>query len=71
MLEQITTILRNYRDDQDLVVTEQSSFEELGLDSLDTVELLMSIEEEFSVTLEMNEEMKTVGQLIAAIEAAE
>ncbi|MCL2883141.1 MAG: phosphopantetheine-binding protein [Coriobacteriia bacterium] len=70
MLEQITTILRNYKDDQSLEITEETTFEELGLDSLDTVELLMSVEEEFSVTLEMSDEMKSVGQLAAAIEAA-
>ncbi len=32
-------------------VTESASFQELGLDSLDTVELVMAIEEEFAVEI--------------------
>jgi len=69
MLEKITQILRDYKDDQELEITEQASFAELGLDSLDTVELIMSIEDEFSVVIEVNEGIKTVGDLIRIIES--
>ena len=71
MLEKITEVLREYKDDPDLEVTEQSTFLELELDSLDTVELVMSLEEEFSVTIEMNENIKSVGELIEVIEKAQ
>jgi len=70
MLEKITEILRDYKSEPDLVVTEQSTFAEMELDSLDTVELVMSLEEEFSVTIEMSENIQTVGDLIKIIESA-
>ncbi|MCL2820322.1 MAG: phosphopantetheine-binding protein [Oscillospiraceae bacterium] len=70
MLEKITEILRDYKSDPDLVVTEQSTFAEMELDSLDTVELVMSLEEEFSVTIEMNENIQSVGDLMKIIENA-
>ena len=71
MLEKITKILREYKGNDDLAVTEQTTFAELELDSLDTVELIMNIEEEFSVSIEMNENIKSVGDLMKIISAAE
>jgi len=71
MLEKITEILRDYKGEPDLEVTEQSTFAELELDSLDTVELVMNLEEEFSVTIEMSENIQTVGDLIKVIESAQ
>ena len=68
MLEKIVKIIRDYKGDQDLVVTAQSTFEELELDSLDTVELVMSIEEEFSITIEVNDDIKSVADLIKIVE---
>ena len=71
MLEKITEMLRDYKGEPDLVVTEQSTFIEMELDSLDTVELVMNLEEEFATTIEMNENIKTVGDLIKIIESAQ
>jgi len=71
MLEKITEILREYKGDPELAVTEQSTFAEMELDSLDTVELVMSLEEEFSVTIEMNENIQSVGDLIGIIKSAQ
>jgi acyl carrier protein len=68
MLEKITKIIRDYKGDPDLAVAAQSTFEELELDSLDTVELVMSLEEEFSVTIEMDDDIKTIADLIKIIE---
>jgi len=70
MLEQLTQILRNYKDDQELQVTETTTFEELGLDSLDTVQLLMDIEDEIGVAVEADSSITDISALIKAIEAA-
>lgn len=70
MLEKIAKIMRDYKENDGLIVTEQTTFEELELDSLDTVELMMKCEEAFSVTIEMSEEIKSVGDLIKIINAA-
>ena len=53
-------------------VTPQTSFiDDLGADSLDTVELIMALEEEFSVEIpdEDAEKMTTVGDAIKYIES--
>ena len=71
MLEKIAKVLREYKENEELVVTADTTFEDLELDSLDTVELVMNLEDEFGVTLEMNESIKSVGDLQSAIEDAQ
>ncbi|MCL1851702.1 MAG: phosphopantetheine-binding protein [Peptococcaceae bacterium] len=71
MLDKITQIVNDYTSNQELDITEQTTFADLALDSLDTVELLMKIEEEFSVRIEMSEDIKSVGDLIKIIESAQ
>lgn len=51
-------------------ITLDSNFEELGIDSLDLVELVMQLEEEFDVTIEESEELKTVKDVVNYIKAA-
>ena len=70
MLEKITQMLRDYKGDPDLEVTEQTTFADMELDSLDTVELVMNLEEEYSITIEMDENIQSVGELIKVIESA-
>ncbi|MFQ5677942.1 MAG: acyl carrier protein [Gemmatimonadota bacterium] len=53
-------------------VTEEASFvEDLGADSLDTVELVMAFEEEFGIEIpdEDAEQMQTVGDAISYLDA--
>ena len=64
VLEKVVEILRNYKDEQDLEVTMDSTFEELELDSLDTVELVMEIEEAFDTSIEMDGEIMTIGDVV-------
>ena len=70
VLEKVVEILRNYKDEQDLAVTVASTFEELELDSLDTVELVMEIEEAFDTSIEMDGELQTIGDVVTLIEKA-
>src|SRR5262245_66499905 len=52
-------------------VTRQTSFQEdVGADSLDIVELVMELEEEFEITIpdDQAEQIKTVGEAIDYIE---
>jgi len=71
MLEQIVSILKDYKDDQGLVITEGTTFGDLTLDSLDIVELIIRMEEQFSVSIEASEDMKTVGDLLKCIQGAQ
>ena len=53
-------------------VTPEASFtNDLGADSLDTVELIMEFEKEFSITIpdEQAEKIGTVGDVVSYIEA--
>ena len=50
-------------------VKAESSFKDLGIDSLDTVELLMNLEDELNVEIELTEKVETVGELVKFIEA--
>ena len=45
-------------------VTMEASFEALGIDSLDLVELVMQLEEEFDISMVETEEMKTVEDVV-------
>lgn len=50
-------------------ISMETSFEELNADSLDIVELIMALEEEFDIDIpdEDAEKMKTVGQAVEYI----
>lgn len=54
----------------DQVKPEAQFVNDLGADSLDTVELIMALEEEFDIEIpdEKAEKIKTVGEAIAYIE---
>ena len=54
----------------DKVQNSSAFIEDLGADSLDTVELVMALEEEFNVEIpdEVAEKIKTVGDAVAYIE---
>ena len=56
--------------EEDKVVTEASFVEDLGADSLDTVELIMQLEEEFGLEIpdESAEKMTTVQSAVDYIE---
>jgi acyl carrier protein len=70
MLEEITKVLRDYKSDDTLEVTETSTFAELELDSLDMVELVMALEDKLNVKIEMDNNIKDIAALIKVIEEA-
>ena len=55
--------------DEDKVVTSASFIDDLGADSLDTVELVMAFEEEFNVEIpdDAAEKIQTVGDAVTFI----
>lgn len=44
-------------------ITAESTFESLGIDSLDTVELVMNLEDILGFEIEMDQAVATVGEL--------
>ena len=59
--------------DKEKVTPETSFVNDLGADSLDTVELVMELEEEFEIDIpdDAAEKIQTVGQAIEFIEQTE
>ena len=47
----------------------ESKFSELGIDSLDTVEMLMDLEDKIGFEVELDQKVETVGELAAFIES--
>ncbi|MCD8095035.1 MAG: acyl carrier protein [Ruminococcus sp.] len=58
--------------EEDVVTAEASIVDDLGADSLDVVDLISSVEDEFDVEIpdEKVEDIKTVGDIVSYIEAA-
>ena len=48
----------------------EMKLEEIGLDSLGTVEILVAVEDEFGIQLDTEENPKTVGEFADTVEAA-
>jgi acyl carrier protein len=64
----VQQILRRYRGEPNLVVTMENKWADFNLDSLDTVDLVMEIEEALGIQIEMSPEIKTVGDLMIVID---
>ncbi|HIW14486.1 MAG: acyl carrier protein [Acutalibacteraceae bacterium] len=71
VFEKVKAILSEQFDvEEDSITMESSITDDLGADSLDVVDLLMSIEDEFEVEVPDSEveNIKTVGDLVKYIE---
>jgi len=72
VLEKVKVILSEQFDvEEDKITIETDLQGDLGADSLDVVDLLMSIEDEFEIEIpdEEIENIKTVGALVSYIES--
>ena len=71
VLEKVKAILSEQFDvEEDTITPDTSITEDLGADSLDVVDLLMSIEDEFEIEIPDGEveNIKTVGELVSYME---
>ena len=71
IFEKVKCILAEQLDiDEDLITADSSIVEDLGADSLDIVDLVMSLEDEFDTEIpdEAIEGIKTVGDIVHYIE---
>jgi acyl carrier protein len=72
IFEKIATILSTKKGIDKESILIESSFEELGLDSLDAVELISDLEDEFNVTIPNVElqSIKTIQQAVDGLQKA-
>lgn len=71
VFDKVRAILSEQFDvDEDTITADTQIADDLGADSLDVVDLLMSIEDEFEIEVPDDEieNIKTVGELVAFIE---
>ena len=69
MFEKIRTYLATQLDISPDDISRDTTFESLGVDSLDTVEMVMDLEQQLGVDLELEEKISTVGELVDFVES--
>lgn len=68
VFEKIRTIICDKLEIEESKVTLETTFEDLGADSLDLFEVIMDIEEEFDIKLEEANDIKTVKDVVDYVE---
>ena len=70
VFEKIAELLAEKLECEAAEIKMETAFSTLGIDSLDVMELLMTLEEEFGTEIEMGEnKLNTVADLVTMIEA--
>ena len=67
--ETIVRIIAEYLDKEEAEIAASNSFSEIGLDSLDIMELVMQLEEELDCKIELSQEITTIDKLVELIES--
>ena len=67
-IEKVAEVLAEYKGIDIATIKPESSFAELDFDSLDVAEMAMKLEDEFSMTIELDATDKTVQDLVSRIE---
>ena len=68
--DRIVEILRSQCDlDDSVQVTMDTTFKDIDLDSLDVVEVALECENEFGITIEVEEPPKTMGEFVHLVDS--
>ena len=65
IFEAVAELIAEHNDCDASTITMESSFRELGIDSLDVVEMVMDLENELGIELEMEDQKITTFQELA------
>ncbi len=68
MKDTIISIIAEYLGKDASEISSSETFKEIGLDSLDVMELVMQIEEELDCKIELSQEIDNIDKLCAYIE---
>ena len=70
MLEKVKEIVAEGLDVNAAYLTEETTFESLGADSLDLMDMVMTFEDEFGVEIDTEAigDLKTIGSVVTYIE---
>lgn len=64
----VAELIADHIDCDATEITMESRFKDLGIDSLDTVEMLMNLEDKIGKEIELDRKVETVGDLVHFIE---
>ena len=67
--EKVQELLAEHLEMDAAEISEATTFEDLGVDSLDAVEIMMEMEDEFGVEIKPAEAGKSVKELVAYIDS--
>ncbi len=68
VFEAIAEIIAERNDCDPSEITMDSTFQDLGIDSLDTVEMIMDLEDKLNTEIELDQKVETVGDLVKFIQ---
>ena len=68
-LEKVIELLADHLDMDAAEITAETKFEDLGIDSLDTAEIMMEMEDEFGVEIKFEEVGNSVDALAQYIDS--
>ena len=68
-IDKIKEVLADHLDMDTAGITNETTFDDLGIDSLETVEILMELEDEFGIEISVADVGKTVGSLVEYIDS--
>lgn len=69
VFETVAKLLAERNDCDPSEIQRETTFQDLGIDSLDTVEMLMDLEDELGMEIELEQKVETVGELVDFIES--
>ena len=64
VFQAIAELIADRNDSDPAEVTRNTRFQDVGIDSLDTVEMLMNLEDKIGVEIELSQKVETVGELV-------
>ena len=64
VFQAIAELIAERNDSDPAEVTRDTRFQDVGIDSLDTVEMLMNLEDKIGVEIELSQKVETVGELV-------
>lgn len=68
IFEAIAELIADHNDCDVSEIKMETTFQELGIDSLDTVEMIMQLEDKIGKEIELDQKVETVGDLVKFVE---
>ena len=68
LFDQIAEVVAEHLDCDKDEITRESTFESLGIDSLDAVELVMELEEKLGIQLDLDRDLENIDELVKFVE---